>query len=517
MPTRKPRVLVIGDVMLDVCTDVRSKHANPEGAALVTTGSENDRTLTLGGAGLVAALLRGLGASVKLMGRAGQDIAGESVHLLLHEFGISCKSLVFNKNLVTPTKIRYANEHGVIVYRHDEESSFEEYLVDNSSHFNFDVFSELVSKADCVVIADYGKGYCQKYGLQIINAARYYNVLTVVQAKPALLHNYAGADIIKVNSQEAQNYLLATSSDPGTDIGARARALATKLDTEVAIVTAGKGGCTYAVANKDGGQTTYQAPARPCFPHYVNCVGAGDAFLAGLTMDLLRKPAVRSNGFDGKGLDPVRLDQAMASASAVAAEYLGAGYPAVHPATAFLASHNRAVQLNPASKFKTLREAAALSEAWRSIDETVVFTNGCFDLLHRGHLSLLQQAKQQGTKLIVAVNSDMSVRLLKGPKRPIQDIATRAQLLANLSCVDAVVALDEEDFTNFPALRGMITTLAPDVLVKGAQYEEQDIVGWEEMVKRDPPGRVWRCPMVDNCSTTNTLARIQDSGSNTEV
>jgi D-beta-D-heptose 7-phosphate kinase/D-beta-D-heptose 1-phosphate adenosyltransferase len=137
-----------------------------------------------------------------------------------------------------------------------------------------------------------------------------------------------------------------------------------------------------------------------------------------------------------------------------------------------------------------------------------VFTNGCFDLLHRGHVQLLEQAKKQGTHLIVAVNTDASVRALKGDNRPVQDLQTRAKLLANLSCVDAVVLLDEEDFTTHPALRGLISTLRPDVLVKGAQYTETEIVGWDEMVNRDPPGRVWCCPMVDNCSTTQTIAKV---------
>jgi D-beta-D-heptose 7-phosphate kinase/D-beta-D-heptose 1-phosphate adenosyltransferase len=209
--------------------------------------------------------------------------------------------------------------------------------------------------------------------------------------------------------------------------------------------------------------------------------------------------------------DAARAHQTIAAASAVAAQYLNRGFPVVDPATPYLASYAKRTELSAALKVLSFEEAAALCSAWRAIGDTVVFTNGCFDLLHHGHVSLLEQAKQQGARLIVAVNSDMSVRLHKGPKRPVQDFKTRSQVLASLGCVDAVVMLDEEDFAAQPALRAMITTFVPDVLVKGAQYKEEEIVGFEEMVNRDSPGRIWRCPMVDGISTTQVLERIQNA------
>lgn len=507
----RPKMLVLGDLMVDLWAYTRSRDANPEGAALIARGTAEDRSATLGGAGLVASLLKSMALRVKLMGRLGSDAAGETTHSMLHEFGLSCKNIAFTDEHATPAKLRFVNEHGVVMFRYDEERYTEEYLTEPHSDFNFDLFNHHVQFADCVVIADYGKGYCQEEGQKILEAARYYRVLTVVSAKPEVLDNYVGADIVKLNAGEAAEYLDMHGVDPSPDRHETAQEVAKLCDAKAVFVTAGRAGTVFAMLNPDGKYTVHHEAARPCFPYVVNCVGAGDAYLAGLATELMLPPVVHPFRAD-ELFDADRLQMAAAAASATAAQYLTRGFPEVDAATPFLASRDKRTQLSSANKVVAMNQAQALCQAWRSVGDAVVFTNGCFDLLHRGHVHLLEQAKQQGKRLVVAVNSDASVRLLKGEGRPVQDFDTRSKVIASLGCVDAVVQLDEYDLATQPALRAMVTEFVPDVLVKGAQYKEEEIVGWEEMVNRGSPGRIWRCPMVDNCSTTQIVSKVQNDG-----
>lgn len=505
MKYRGPKVLVLGDLLLDLWIQAGPRYANPEGAAVIATGKGEDRQASLGGAGLVAALLRSLNMRIKLMSRLGDDTPGQTVHALLHESGLSCKNVTFSGLFVTPAKMRFVNNHGIVSFRYDEEETTDQYVAHASRDFNFERYMQHIPLADALVIADYGKGYCQFHGQKIIEAARYYGVLSVVGAKPALLNAYTGADIVKMNAAEAKEYLELNNKTWSPDRHETVQSVLETTEAQVAIVTGGRNGAVYAVRQPDGTIKSYQAPAKPCFPAIANCVGAGDAFLAGIVGELMLSPMVKAPP------DTARAHLMIAAGNAAAAQYLARGYPQLDPATPFLARYGKQVEAASEAKIVSFAMGVALCTAWRTINEPIVLANGCFDLLHRGHVQLLEQAKQQGKRLIVAVNSDMSVRLLKGPQRPVQDFQTRAQVIASLGCVDAVVALEEEDFGAQPALRGMIDAFVPDVLVKGAQYKEEEIIGLEEMISRDPPGRIWRCPMVDNVSTTQILEKLKNA------
>lgn len=507
MDYRKPRILVLGDLMLDLWVEVQPRRGNPEGAAMVVQSTGGGRFETLGGAGLVAALIRSLGLRTKIMGRLGRDFAGEIAHALLHESQLGCKSVTIVDDYVTPTKMRFVNDHGIVVFRYDEESLPDVYMADYSAHFNFDTFESLVKRADALVVADYGKGYCQEVAAKIIQAARYYGALSIVGAKPSLLDAYRGADIVKVNASEAATYLDADVAQT-KDCASLAEMLCARMESWVGVVTSASRGTFYSVRNEHAAYVTESAPATACFPAVKNCVGAGDAFLAGFTAALTAAPKVESPGATKRPISVGRMQLAVAAGAATASQYLGRGYPVLDAATPHLAQHARRLETTADAKIMSTDEAALLCDAWRSAGQTVVFTNGCFDLLHRGHVHLLEQAKKQGARLIVAVNTDDSVRRLKGADRPVQDFATRSRILAAIAGVDAVVGLDEDDFVAQPVLRGMLAQFEPDVLVKGAQYSENEIVGWEEMTNRNPPGVVWRCPMVADCSTSQTIAKV---------
>lgn len=506
MEYRKPRVLVLGDLMVDLWVHVRPRAGNPEGAAGVFQGRSSDRFESLGGAGLVATLVRSLGLRTKILGRCGFDFSGELIHSLLHENQLGCKAVKFIENYITPTKMRFVNEHGIVVFRYDEESPVDVYMADYSAHFNLEHFTKLVKRADAVVVADYGKGYCQDVGPKIIEAAKYYGVLSVVGAKPQQLSAYRGADIVKVNALEAAAYLAGDANQikDGTTL---AEMVCARMESSAAIVTAGSAGMHYSVRNEHGAFTVGHRTAELCSPVVKNCVGAGDAFLAGIVASLLAAP--KTSPALKVTLSLERVQDAVTAGAAVAAQFLARGFPFVEPAVPFLAAYKQRVARSSSIKIMTAAAAMRLCDAWHSTGEAVVFTSGCFDLLHRGHIHLLEQAKQQGQRLLVAVNTDKSARALNGAGRPVQDFETRANVLAALSYVDAVVPLDEDDLTSFPTLRTMISGFAPDVLVKGAQYAESEIVGWEEVMRREPPGRVWQCPMVANCSTTQIINKVK--------
>ncbi len=474
-------------------------------------GWPGNRFESLGGAGLVARVLRHLGARTKLLSRLGNDGAGEVGHELLHNEGFGCKRIAFVDDYVTPTKMRFVNDHGIVVFRYDEESAADVYMADYSAHFNYEHYRSLARKADVVVIADYGKGYCQEVGQSIIETAREYGALTVAAAKPSVLSAYRGADVVKINEAEAAAFLNVEDHQV-REIKTLAEMLCAKMETRAAIVTGGHFGTVFVLRNEYDAYASGMIPAQPSFPAVRNCVGAGDAFLAGAALGLVREDGSRTPGAAAGHLTQAKLRTACVIGARTSADFLHHLKPLGHPYAPLLAAHDDAVSHSADAKIVTVDTVKKLVDGWRLSFEKVVFTNGCFDLLHRGHLYLLEEAKKQGKRLIVGLNTDNSVRALKGPGRPVQDFDTRSRLLAAMGCVDAIVPLDEEDFVSNPELRGMITQIMPDVLVKGAQYQESEIVGWEELAKLPMPGVVWRCPMVDGVSTTQTISKINNNG-----
>lgn len=504
---RKPRILVLGDLMLDEWIYAVARSSNPEGAAAIVSGSDAQRGMSLGGVGIAATLMKNMGASVKLMAQLSNNGLGAVAHSLLHSERLTCKYVNFSDDWRIPLKRRYINESGMVVFRHDEELSFEEMLETAGDGFDINCYRKLVARADCVAVFDYDKGYLTGNESRIVDQARETNTPIIVGAKPHRLIEYSGADVVKLNAKETAEFLDADHEDVADNLMKAAESLCHTMRSRVAVVTAGSRGAACAVLTGERVMASFELPALPCFPAVKNCVGAGDAFLAGLVLDyaLVRRQSQQ---------EPSVLDMhgSVAAANAVSSAFLEGGGDDITPAVPFVARHNLLCSEASESKISGLTTAAKICQFWRMMGDKVVFTNGCFDLLHEGHLHLLEQAKRQGTKLVVAVNSDESVRELKGADRPAHGFSTRSRVLAALRCVDLVVCLEEEDFIGNTALRAMITTLHPDVLVKGAEYAESAIVGWEEMLNREKPGHVWRCPMLPGSSTTKTIQKVKQHG-----
>lgn len=507
MRYRKPRVLLLGDAMLDEWIYVTPREYNPEGAAMAVIGEAKDRGFSLGGAGVVATLLKRLQISVKFMTQLSDNAHGALAHSVMHRERLSCRYARIVDGWDIPVKRRYVNSSGVVIFRHDEEAPLDDMLEIAGKNFDLELYTQLVSRADVVLVVDYDKGYLTNWGPQIIEGAKKVGTPVIVGAKPVRMHEYAGATLIKINAREAAEFLDADFADIEQNPTKAAEVLCHTAQAHAAVITIGSRGSACAVMRTSKLAASFEMEPAACMPAVKNCVCAGDAFLAGLAVDLA------AGGLQNRPtLNMMR--GAIAAANAVSASYLAGGPENVLPAVPVMARHDLFCAEDPAAKILPFDTLLRLCQAWRQNGEEIVFTNGCFDLLHDGHLNLLQQAKQRGTKLVVAVNTDDSVRMLKGAERPVQAFKTRSELLASLSYVDAVVALDEEDGRANPALRSMITSLQPDWLVKGAEYAESEIVGWEEMLNRPNPGRVWRCPMVQGRSTTTTITHIKNRAQN---
>jgi D-beta-D-heptose 7-phosphate kinase/D-beta-D-heptose 1-phosphate adenosyltransferase len=347
-----------------------------------------------------------------------------------------------------------------------------------------DLIERLAPAHDVLVLSDYAKGLLTDDVIQAAGrAATAHGLPLVVDPKSVDLRRYAGATVITPNSKEV---LDSTGIDPTEDDGEAERAGLSILQTAgvgAVLLTRAHRGMTL-VASGDSA-IHIQASAREVF----DVVGAGDTVIATLSLAL------------GAKLD---LPAAARLANAAAGIVVGKAGTAVATQTELadeLARFESGSLQALRTKIMSREEVISLANTWRRNGFKVGFTNGCFDILHVGHLSLLSFSKQNSGRLVVAVNSDASVKRLKEPGRPINGEDDRAMVLAALAAVDAVVIFDEDTPLEF------ITQLHPDVLIKGADYTFENIVGAEHVLSRG--GQVLRCELVRGKSTTAVVDQLR--------
>ena len=464
-------VLVIGDVMLDQYVWGEVERISPEAPVpIVHAGLRDERA---GGAANVAMNLAQLGASVTLSGFAGGDPEQERLENLLAECGIESR-LVVTADAPTTTKLRILAGHQQIM-RLDCESRAPHGATEYASLLETALAA--LPEASAVVLSDYAKGVLSEEVCQsTIGAARLRGVPVLVDPKQRDFARYRGANVICPNLKE----LAAAVGEPVGEIERVLNAgqtLVKSLGVECIAATLGSRGI--AVLRPE---SRFHAPANVRQVYDVS--GAGDTVAAVLALAIachvpLESAAELANVAAGVvvgkvGTVPIRRE-----------ELLGA------------LSEEIAPQMD--EKVLPLERLRARATAWRCGGARIVFTNGCFDILHIGHIRLLEQARRKGDRLIVAVNSDASVRRLKGPARPIVGEDERARVLAAMSAVDAVVIFEEDT-----PLR-LIEALRPDVLVKGSDYTEREVVGAREV--RAWGGRVELIPLVPEMSTTRLVRK----------
>ena len=475
------RVLCIGDVMLDRFVSGQVKRISPESPVPVL--SISGTTTVPGGAANVARNVGSLGGLCTLVSVVGEDSVGRELRdNLLAVTGIACEFHV-TPGRPTSEKIRFV-AHGQHMLRADAEVTGA--IDDITARAVIASIERLVPRHDVVVLSDYAKGLLTDAVVRsAIAIAAKHGLPVVVDPKSVDLHRYAGATVITPNSKEVMD---ATGIDP-TDDDARAEAAGTAIMRDAAVaavlLTRAHRGMTLVAAGEAA--VHIEASAREVF----DVVGAGDTVIATLSLALgARMPlceAARLANF-AAGVVVGKRGTATVTQTELADEALRLSRGSL-----------QALQ----NKIMSREEAIGLANTWRKNGYKVGFTNGCFDILHVGHLVLLSFSRQNCGRLIVAVNSDASVRRLKEPGRPINSQQDRSMVLAALSVVDAVVVFDEDTPLQ------IIENLNPDVLVKGADYTVEQIVGAQHVLSYG--GRVLTCELVPGKSTTRVVKSLARS------
>jgi D-beta-D-heptose 7-phosphate kinase/D-beta-D-heptose 1-phosphate adenosyltransferase len=468
---RDAHVLVIGDLMLDryIWGDV--ERISPEAPVpVVRVAHQSEQP---GGAGNVAMNVAAMGAKATLIGFRGDDADGNALEKALVKAGIT-PDVISVTSHPTTAKLRVVGGKQQML-RLDTERT-DDYPAEAYAALIAKIESAIAS-ADAVVLSDYAKGalteeVCQR----TIEMARRAGVPVLVDPKRRSFARYRGATTICPNLNE----LSVVSGIPPQNLGAlldAGQTMVTDLGLDYLTATMSEKGIALLRADS---RFIAPAVARQVF----DVSGAGDTVIATLALAL------------AGGLQMEVAVQLANVAAGVAVSKLGT-VPVNHDE--LLNSLMPEIELQAHEKVLSLDALVGRAAAWRSVGQQIVFTNGCFDLLHIGHITLLEQARREGDRLVVAINSDASVCKLKGPSRPIVGERERGRILAALAAVDAVVVFDD------PTPLRVIEALRPNVIVKGGDYNEDTVVGAREV--RSWGGRVKIVPTVEGFSTTKLITK----------
>ena len=465
-------VIVVGDLMLDRYFWGEVGRISPE--APVPVLHIADKTAVLGGAGNVAANLAALGCTVHLMGVLGDDAAGREVADKMARAGIR-SLLLANGSRPTITKTRLMAQNQQLL-RIDEESPgppSPEHIERGLSRFD-----DLLPEAGAVILSDYGKGMltreiCQKF----IKPCRDRGVPVLVDPKGRDWSGYAGASCITPNTAELRLLAGRPLKEEGKLYAAATQARK-KYGLEWLLLTRGARGI--ALFGQEPQPLLIPSRAREVF----DVSGAGDTVIATLAAGL------------AAGYDWITSARLANSAAGIVVRKLGT--QPVYQDELFRELHYP--ELETSRKIFSLEDARAQVAAWKLAGQKIVFTNGCFDLLHVGHIKLLHAAAARGEKLVVGLNSDASVTRLKGSGRPILAQGERATILSALECVNMVIIFEED------TPLGLIEALRPHTLVKGADYRQETVVGHELM--KEWGGQVVLVDLVEGMSTSGIVERV---------
>lgn len=490
MASKDVRVIVVGDVVCDEWRFVAHGSRNPENAGLVLVSQPDAEFIVPGGAGLTALCLRQLGAQVMLFGRLDHSRRADEVWRGLVEADVAMLHMPRFGLHTMPVKVRYLNEAHNIVVRHDIEN------YDNPvpDLFDIDAFERALRISDCVVVSDYDKGFLDGRRSQIIKLCRDRCVPVFVDCKEKHLTEYAGANCVKINHKTATDFI-AGFTLPNTD---PCKIVQRVVNADLTVITNGTAGISWQTRDME----TPRLESFAIKHSAGNAVGAGDAFMAGMVMWFLMSDTAYA-------IDKYVAPDGLLVGHLAANRKITWIYPRLSPAQALVDFCEYRFAEKPSAKIIDQKFFAAFARACEKVGKRVVFTNGCFDVLHAGHMHLLREARAMGDVLIVAMDSDANVRRLKGQDRPVQDEKTRAEILAGLQMVDAVtVFTDKKDNLT---LRSLIKKCRPAVLAKGGDYRPEDCVGWAEVTKRKNPGRVVCCDVLPGFSTTTIINKVRGS------
>ncbi len=460
-----PKILVVGDLMIDHYLWGRCDRISPEAPVQIVDIYKEEKNL--GGAGNVVNNLLSFGAKVGVLSVLGDDDTGDLIRDILLKKGV--KGEIFTqKGRVTSKKSRVIALHQQIVRvdretKNDIDKELQEKILER--------FKEIVIDYDCVLLSDYGKGVLtENLTKSLISVANEKSKRVLVDPKGSDYSKYKGAFLITPNKKEAFE---ATKIEIKDDLHLKEAGFKLKreLDLDYAVITLSEEGMAIF------GEEMIKIPtvAREVY----DVTGAGDTVLSAFGYALSCNLSI---------IDSAHFAN---SAAAVAVGKIGSATVTIEEVLKY---NQSVISCDSEDKIVTKEEIVKILE---NSKEKIVFTNGCFDILHIGHVKYLQKAKELGDILIVGLNSDDSVRRLKGKSRPINPFLDRAYLLSALECVDFVVGFEED--TPYE----LIKAIKPDILVKGADYKDKEVVG------SDVAKEVRLIDFVKGKSTTEIIKRVK--------
>ena len=466
------KILCLGDLMLDNYIIGVTDRISPEGPIPVLDVKKEVNML--GGVGNVVRNLGTFSTQTYLVGLLGNDYRGREVEKKLEQINV-IKNIIKDSNRPTITKSRFiANNQQIL--RVDKEKIIP---IDSKIEKKIYQFSkEKILKTNAIIISDYKKGLITKNILKkIISFAKKNKKPVVIDPKSTDFDKYRGATIITPNIDELEAVVKKKLVHDKEIINA-SRQLILKFNFDYVLVTRGKLGMIL-ISKKGKNILNLDAEAEEVF----DVSGAGDTVASFITLGLANK---------------IKIEEIIKIANVAAGIVVNKTGTSVAHLSEMLASVNK--NNYPISKVVDLREAEKIINFWKNKKNNVGFTNGCFDYLHPGHVSLFKQAKQKCSKLIVAVNSDSSIRKNKGPSRPKQKLNTRLQILNSIPLIDLIIVFCDKTPIN------IIKKIKPHLLVKGSDYKENKIIGAKDVKKNG--GKIFRAKILGNFSSSVIIDEI---------
>ncbi|MGI9533928.1 MAG: D-glycero-beta-D-manno-heptose-7-phosphate kinase [Thermodesulfobacteriota bacterium] len=471
---KNKKVLVIGDLMLDKYVFGTSSRISPE--APVPVISQSSTEFCLGGAANVAKNLTDLGAKTFLIGTAGIDNNAKILLNLLNKSGINTKNIIKDRNKPTTLKTRIISDDQQLV-RIDEECGSDISLNIQNQILNRISRVIRINNPDAVIISDYNKGVItKKISREAIKIAKKSGAFVAVDPKGTDFIKYAGSNVITPNRKEAETVFGISISD-NTALVKALRKINKETKTEGILITKGKEGVSFIRNNN-----VYDIPAVE--KQVYDVTGAGDTFISVFTLSALCSDSWQAAAYISN------------IAASIVISNLG---------TTSLTKDHLTIEVEKLShsysKVKNIKDLKLVLAEKRKNGEKVVFTNGCFDILHTGHIKILKESREQGDLLIVALNSDKSVRKLKGKDRPVVSEIDRATMISSFDFVDYVVIFNDDTPIN------TIKQLKPDLITKGGDYKKEQVVG--KKVVESYGGKVKIIPLEKTKSTSEIFDKIR--------
>jgi D-beta-D-heptose 7-phosphate kinase/D-beta-D-heptose 1-phosphate adenosyltransferase len=483
----RKRVLVVGDVMVDRFVYGHVSRISPEAPApVIETSGPVD---VVGGSGNVVRNIVSLGAACEIVAVVGRDEAARTIRRHLEDIGVPAGGLVEVEGRVTTLKTRFvAYLHNTHLLRADtEETTAVGAAVEDAI---IAAVEERIGMCDAVILSDYAKGVLTPRVIAAVIAAarragKGREIPVIVDPKGHDYSRYRGATAVTPNAAELAQALGRSATNDEAAVRAGALALAAQVDSAFVLVTRGERGML--IVSRDGEAASFDATAR----RVIDVSGAGDTVVAGFTLALVSDAGLRN---------------------ATHLANVAAGIVVGKKGTSLVTADELRDQLlsrphfELREKVKNLTAIDVTVAAWRGEGLTVGFTNGCFDLLHPGHVQLLCEARTHCDRLVVGLNSDASVKRLKGATRPVQSEDARSIVLAGLAFVDAVVLFAEDTPIE------LIRRIRPDILVKGADYRLEQVVGHDVVASYG--GKVVLVNLIPDSSTTRIIDRLKADSAN---